>query len=51
MEENIIEQPQNSLEEINIINMVENIFTNTRVKKKRKDIVAYYVQKLGVDLF
>lgn len=51
MEDNTIEQSQNPLEQINIINMVENIFTNTTIKKKRKDIVAYYIQKLGVDLF
>lgn len=51
MEENTIEQPRNPLDEITIENMVENIFTNTTIKKKRKDIVSYYVQKLGVDLF
>lgn len=49
--EKTIETPQNKLEEINITNMVKDIFTNTRIKKKRKDIIAYYVQKFGIDLF
>lgn len=42
----------NSLEDITIENMLANIFTNTTVKKSRKDIVSYYRQNLmGGNLF
>ncbi len=33
-----------TLEDITIENMLANIFTNTTIKKSRKDIVAYYRQ-------
>ncbi len=50
--ENVINENQLfRLEDITIENMVKNIFTTTTIKKKRKDIVAYYIQKFGVDLF
>lgn len=41
----------NNLEDITIENMLENIFTNTTVKKKRKDIMEFYRQHLVKDLF
>lgn len=41
----------NTLEEITIENMLENIFVNYSTKKKLKDIVAFYVQQFGIDLF
>ena len=41
----------NNLESITIQNMLENIFTNTTIKKRRKDIVEYYRSHLLTDLF
>lgn len=38
------------LNDISIEHMIENVFTSTTIKKKRKDIVAYYVQQFNVDL-
>ena len=38
-----------TLEDITIENMLANIFTNTSIKKSRKDIVAYYRQNLMAD--
>lgn len=41
----------NNLEDITIENMMENIFTNTTIKKKRKEIVDFYRPHLLTDLF
>lgn len=41
----------NNLEDITIENMLANIFTNTTIKKKRKDIVDFYRLHLVKDLF
>ena len=42
----------NNLESITIENMLENIFSNTNVRKRRKDIVDYYNTRLvKTDLF
>ena len=40
-----------SIEEISIPDMLENIFKTYAIKKKRKDIVAYYSSKLQLGLF
>lgn len=40
-----------SINDITIENMLDNIFTNIKIKKKRKDIVEYYKQHLITDLF
>lgn len=41
----------NNLESITIENILENIFSNTTVKKRRKEIVDYYRPHLVADLF
>lgn len=41
----------NSLESITIENMLDNIFINTTVKKRRKEIVEYYRSRFVTDLF
>lgn len=41
----------NTLEEITVENMLENIFVNYSVKKKLKDIVSFYSQGFGLGLF
>lgn len=40
-----------TLEDICIDDMLKNIFTSSAIKKKRKDIVSFYMQRLGFDLF
>lgn len=40
-----------TLEELTIQNLLEDIFTNGTIKKRRKEIVEYYCQKLLTDLF
>lgn len=40
-----------TIEEISIQDMLEHIFTTVSVRKKRKDIVSYYLQHFGIDLF
>lgn len=39
------------IENITIEDIVNDIFTNYSIKKKRKDIVAFYTSKLQLDLF
>ncbi len=41
----------NTLEDLSIENIVNEIFTNYSIKKKKKDIVAFYCQKFQMDLF
>lgn len=43
--------PIENLDSITIGNMLDNIFTATTVKKKRKEIVDFYRQHLVTDLF
>lgn len=45
------EQMKFSIGDITIENMLQNIFKTYSVKKKRKDIVAYYSSKLQIGLF
>ena len=40
-----------TITDITVEKMLEDIFVNTTIKKKRKDIVAYYARKFGNDLF
>ncbi len=40
-----------SLEELSIQDFLEDIFTNTKIKKKRKEVIDYYIQKLRAGLF
>ena len=39
------------IEDITIDNMMENIFNSYAVKKKRKEIIDYYIQQFNTDLF
>lgn len=43
--------PIENIDSITIENMLDNIFTTTTVKKKRKEIVEFYRQHLVTDLF
>lgn len=40
-----------NIEDITITDIVDNIFTTYAVKRKRKDIVAYYMQRFEIGLF
>lgn len=40
-----------NLDEITINDILENIIKTYAIKKKRKDIISYYVQKFEVGLF
>ena len=40
-----------SVEDITIEDMLNSIFTKYNIKKKRKDIVLFYLSRIGVDLF
>ncbi len=40
-----------NLDEITINDILENIIKTYAIKKKRKDIISYYVQKIEVGLF
>ena len=40
-----------TLDELNISNLLEDIFINYSVKKKRKEIVSFYCEKYGIGLF
>ena len=41
----------NTIESITVTDMLDKIFTSYSVKKKLKDIVAFYMQQMGCDLF
>lgn len=45
------EEKKFTVDDITIEDMMNNIFTKKDVKKKRKEIVAYYMQRLNLDLF
>lgn len=51
MEENTSTNNTLTVNDITIENMLQDIFLTTTIKKKRKDIVAYYSRKFGNDLF
>lgn len=40
-----------SIDDITVEDMLNSIFTKYNIKKKRKDIVSFYLSKVGIDLF
>jgi hypothetical protein len=44
-------KPIMTVEDISIESILNDIFTNMSIKKRKSDIISFYTQQLGVDLF